>query len=179
MSSATPMASSVWDVLLYTSAPSVSREPTRPLASAPVGGRGRARPPFRSSPAAAVAIRSSEASSVNSADTAASGCATTCRSVTAYLGQPPMDERNGHRSLADGRCAAFDRPAAHVARGEDTGQIGLQRQRLPGQRPAGARMTGDIAAGHQVPGTVGDRPDPRGAVGTWGAANADEQGIRL
>src|SRR4030081_3364285 len=139
MSSATPMASSVWDVLLYTSAPSVSREPTRPLASAPVGGRGRARPPFRSSPAAALAIRSSEASSVNSANTAASGCATTCWSVTAYLRQPPVDERHRHRSLADGRCAALDGPAAHVTRGEDTGHIGLQWQALPWQRPDCAR----------------------------------------
>src|ERR1700736_900240 len=125
MSSATPIASSVWEVLLYTSAPSTSREPTSPLASAPVAARS-GRMPLRSSAAAAVAIRSSEASSVNSADTAASGFATTCCSVTAYLRQPPVDERHGHRSLADGRCAAFDRPAAHVTRGEDTGHIGLQ-----------------------------------------------------
>src|SRR5258708_40360495 len=163
MSSATPIASSVWEVLLYTSAPSASREPTRPLASAPVAARSD-RMPLRSSAAAAEAIRSSEASSVNSANTAASGCATTWWSVTAYLRQPPMDERHGHRSLADGRCAAFDRPAAHVARGEDTRQIGLQRQRLPGQRPAGVRIIGDIAAGHQVPGVVGDQPDPLGPV---------------
>src|SRR5712692_7974419 len=177
MSSATPMASSVWEVLLYTSAPPVRREPTRPLASAPVAARS-GRTPLRSSAAAAVAIRSSEASSVNSADTAASGNATTFWSLTAYLRQPPMDERHGHRSLADGRCAALDRPVAHVTRGEDTGQIGLQRQRLPGQRPGGAWITGDIVAGHQVPGTVGDQPDPRGAVGTWRAADADEQAIR-
>ena len=96
--------------------------------------------PLRSSAAAALAIRSSEASSVNSADTAASGCATTCWSVTAYLRQPAVDERHGHGSLADGRCAAFDRPAAHVPGGEHTGQVGLQRQRLlgSGQLPPGA-----------------------------------------
>src|SRR5260370_39817585 len=177
MSSATPIASSVWEVLLYTSAPSASREPTRALASAPVAASS-GRMPLRSSAAAAVAIRSSEASSVNSANTAASGCATTWWSVTAYLRQPPMDQRHGHRSLADGGCAAFDRPAAHVARREDTGQIGLQRPRLPGQRPGGPRVAGDIAAGHQVPGMVGNQPDTRGRVGTRRAADADEQGIR-
>src|SRR5216683_3507233 len=178
MSSATPIASSVWEVLLYTSAPSTSREPTKPLASAPVAASS-GRMPLRSSAAAAVAIRSSEAGSLNSAATAASGCATTCWSVTAYLRQPPVDERHGHRSLSDGRCAALDRPAAHVTRREDTGQIGLERQRLPGQRPLGLGVAGDIAARHQVSGMVGDQPDTRGGVGTWGASDADEQGIRL
>src|SRR5260370_9475830 len=129
MSSATPIASSVWEVLLYTSAPPASREPTRALASAPVAAMS-GRMPLRSSAAAAVAIRSSEASSVNSADTAASGCATACWSVTANLRQPSVDERHGHRSLADGRCAAFHRPAAHAARRQDTGPIGLQPYRL-------------------------------------------------
>ena len=42
-----------------------------------------------------------------------------------------------------------------------------------------ARISGGaIAAGHQVPGGVGDQPDPRGAVGAGGPADADEQGIR-
>src|SRR5215207_8235249 len=177
MSSATPMAWSVWDVLLYTSAPSTSREPTRPLASAPVAAMSD-RMPLRSSAAAALAIRSSEASSVNSADTAASGCATTCWSVTAYLRQPAVDERHSHRSLADGRCAAFDRPQAHITRGQHTGQIGLQRQRLPGQRPVAAWLAGDITAGHHVPSRVGDQTNPRGAVGPGGATDTDEQGIR-
>src|SRR5260370_23616260 len=163
MSSATPMASRVWEVLLYTSAPPVRREPTRPLASAPVAASS-GRMPLRSSAAAALAIRWSEASSVNSEDTAASGFATTCWSVTACLRQPPVYERHGHRSLADGRGAAFDPPAAHVARGEHSGQIGLRRQRLPGQWPAAARITGGIAAGHQGPGRAGDQPHPCGAV---------------
>src|ERR1035438_8031691 len=164
MSSATPMASSVWEVLLYTSAPSARREPTKPLASAPVAASSE-RTPLRSSAAAAVAIRSSEASSVNSEDTAASGLGTACGSVIADLRQPPVDERHGHRSLADGRRAAFDRPAAHVTCGEHSGQISLQRQRLPGQRPVAAWLASDITAGHQVPGSVGDQPDPCGAVG--------------
>src|SRR5712691_9725678 len=137
MSSATPVTSSVWEVLLYTSAPPVRREPTRPLASAPVAAMSD-RIQLRSSAAAALAIRSSEASSVNSADTAASGFATAGGSVTARLRQPPVDERHGHRSLADGRRAAFDRPAANVTCGKDSGQIGLQRQRLPGQWPVAA-----------------------------------------
>src|SRR5438128_1613135 len=107
MSSATPIASRVWEVLLYTSAPSTRRERTRPLASVPVAASS-GRMPLRSSAAAALAICSSEASSVNSGDTAASGFATTCGSVTAHLRQPPVDERYGHRSLADGRGAAFD-----------------------------------------------------------------------
>src|SRR5450755_1059201 len=161
MSSATPMASSVWEVLLYTSAPSTRREPTSPLASAPVVARSD-RMPLRSSAAAALAIRSSEASSANSEETAAPGLATAGGSVTARLRQPPVDERHGHRSLADGRCAAFDRPATHVPRGEHSGPVGLQRQRLPAQWPTAGRITGGIAAGHQVPSSVGGQPDPRG-----------------
>src|SRR5215217_1349619 len=153
MSSATPMASSVWEVLLYISAPSVRREPTKLLASAPVAARSD-RMPLRSSAAAALAICLSEASSVNSADTAASGCAATCWSVTACLRQPAVDKRHGHGSLADGRGATFDRSVAHVPRGEHSGPAGLQRQRLPRQWPAAARSTGCIAAGHQVPGGV-------------------------
>ncbi len=94
MSPATPMASSVWEVL-YTSAPPVRREPTRPLASAPVAASS-GRMPLRSSAAAAVAICSPEASSANSADTAVSGFATAGGSVTAQLRQPPVDERHGH-----------------------------------------------------------------------------------
>src|SRR5262249_54823304 len=146
MSSATPMAWSVWEVLLYTSAPSGSSEPTRLLASVPVAASS-GRMPLRSSAAVALAIRSSEASSGNSAGNAASRCATPCWSVTAYLRQPPVNERHGHGSLADGRRAAFDRPAAHVTRGEHTGPIGLERQRLPGQGPVAAWLAGDITAG--------------------------------
>src|SRR6266446_9036470 len=113
MSSATPLASSVWEVLLYTSAPSARREPTRPRASAPVAASS-GRTPLRCSAAAAAAIRSAEASPVNSEDTAVPGLATAGGSVTARLRQPPVDQRHGHGSLADGRRAAFDRPAAHV-----------------------------------------------------------------
>src|SRR5437588_10479080 len=111
MSSATPMASSVWEVLLYTSAPSARRERTKPRASAPVAASS-GRMPLRSSAAAAVAICSPEASSANSKDSAAPGLATAGGSVTAQLRQPPVDERHGHRSLPDGRRAAVDRPAA-------------------------------------------------------------------
>jgi hypothetical protein len=85
----------VWEVLLYTSAPPVRRDRTKPLASAPVAARN-GRMPLRSSASAAVAICSSEASSVNSADTAVSGFATAGGSATAHLRQPPVDERHGH-----------------------------------------------------------------------------------
>src|SRR5260370_20637318 len=129
------MASSVWEVL-YTSAPPMRREPTRPLASAPVAASS-GRMPLRSSAAAAAAICSPEASPANSADTAASGLAAAGGSVTARLCQPPVDERDGHGSLADGCRAAFDRPAAHVPGGEHSGPAGLHRQRLPAQRPPG------------------------------------------
>src|ERR1700729_887018 len=102
MSSATPVASRVCEVLLYTSAPSPRREPTRPLTSAPLAASSD-RMPLRSSAAEALAICSSEASSANSEDTAASGLAPAGGSVTAHLRQPPVDERHGHRSLADRR----------------------------------------------------------------------------
>src|SRR4029453_12854074 len=150
MSSATPMASSVWEVLLYISTPSVRREPTKLLASAPVAARSDLMP-LRSSAAAALAIRSSEASSVNSADTAASGCAATCWSVPACLRQPAVDKRHGHGSLADGRGATFDRCVAHVPCGEHSGPAGLQRHPLPRQWPASARSPGGTAAGPPIP----------------------------
>src|SRR3954451_6559390 len=113
MSSATPIAARVWEVLLYTSAPSASCERTRPRASAPVAARSD-RIPLRSSAAAVVAIRSSEASSVNSADATGSGLTTAGSPVTAGLRQPPVDQCDGHRTLADGGCAALDGPEAHV-----------------------------------------------------------------
>ena len=68
---------------------------TRDLASAPVAARSD-RMPLCSSAAAAVAIRSPEASSANSEGTATSGFATAGGSVTTHLRQPAVDERHGH-----------------------------------------------------------------------------------
>ena len=52
--------------------------------------------PLCSSAAAAVAIRSPEASSANSEDSEGAALATVGGSVTAQLRQPAVDQRHGH-----------------------------------------------------------------------------------
>src|ERR1039457_2863543 len=122
---AIPMASSVREVLLKTSAPSGKRQPTRCRASAPESAI-RERMPLASSANAAAAMRSSEASSPNSS-CAAPPLVAWGASVIFHLREAPVGERYGHRSLADRRGGPLDRAAAHVACGEHAGHVGLQR----------------------------------------------------
>src|ERR1700716_2374040 len=117
MSSATPMVSSVLDVLLKTSAPSTSRDQTKLLASPPVATT-TARTPLRSRAAAAEAMRSSEASSEKSESRCRADTSNAAGSSTARLRAP------------------LDRPVPDIARGEEARQVGLQRERLALQRPA-------------------------------------------
>ena len=48
-----------------------------------------------------------------------------------------MDESHRHRSLADGRCDAFDRIGTDVSRGEYAWTASLQQERLPLDGPMG------------------------------------------
>ena len=80
MSSATPIASSVRDVLLKTSTPSGSSERTWLRAPAPDSTMNDVTP-FRSSAAATAMMRPLEATSENSEG----GCAIPAPSVTGYL----------------------------------------------------------------------------------------------
>ncbi len=47
--------------------------------------------------------------------------------LSANLSEALMDQSNCHRTLADGSCAALDRPAANIATGEQPRQICLER----------------------------------------------------
>ena len=47
-----------------------------------------------------------------------------------------VDQGDCHRSLANRRSAAFDRPTADVTRGKQPGQVRLERQWLTRQRPS-------------------------------------------
>jgi len=98
----------------------------------------------------AAAIRSSEASSPNSAFAATSRLVAAGASAIFHLREAPVGERYGHRSLADRRGAPLDRAAAHVARGEHAGNIGLQWHWFPGQRPVTGEPIGSFAASHQI-----------------------------
>src|SRR5438132_13889994 len=138
MSSATPMVSSVLDVLLKTSAPSTSRDQTKLLASPPVATT-TARTPLRSRAAAAEAMRSSEASSEKSESRCRADTSNAAGSSTARLGETAMHQRHRHGPLADRRRAPLDRPVPDIARGEEARQVGLQRERLAPQRPAVGR----------------------------------------
>src|SRR3954464_15221895 len=139
MSSATPMASSVSEVLLNTWAPTGSVVRTTSLASAP-DSTTRLRTPARSRAAAAERIVSSGGSDANSVTTSSLGAgirgsvgALIARrapgSVCAELGETLVRERDGHGSFADRGRTTLDRPAADIARGEDTGAVRFERQR--------------------------------------------------
>src|SRR4029077_11975837 len=113
----------VSEVLLNTSAPTGNIDRTARLACSPESST-RVVTPLRSSAAAAVRIWWSEANPANS-DTAASLGAAIAggvfMSLTTEFGEALMHQRHRHRSLTDGRRAALDRAAAHVAGGEQPG----------------------------------------------------------
>src|ERR1019366_5445938 len=94
--------------------------------------------PFRSSSPAAALICSREAIDENSATASslrpAPALATGCsdgsdelNSFTTHLRETLMHQRNRHGSLADGSCAALDRPTSDVASSKQTRKIRLER----------------------------------------------------
>src|SRR5438477_11208331 len=173
MSSATPMASRVRDVLLNTSAPVGSKDRTAVLASGPESTR-RHVIPLPSSAAAAARSWASVARCANSATASALGPLLrrsfgaamgdgALMSFATDLGETPVDQRDGHRSLADRRRTTFDRPAANVAGGEQPGSVGLERQGRARQRPSilHASLRPHIGPGPEVAGLVGREPKAR------------------
>src|SRR5437867_3631007 len=119
MSSATPMASSVREVLLKTSAPIGRIDRTATRASSPESTT-RLAVPLCWRKAAAALIRSSEARWANSATASGLGspgppsAEDALTSVVTNFGEPPVDQRHGRGALADRRRAPFDRSAAPV-----------------------------------------------------------------
>src|SRR5436305_12357240 len=102
MSSATPMTSSVRDVLLNTSAPTGSSDSTAVLASTPEPTT-RQRIPLPSSAVSAARIRSSEASVPNSATASSLGALEEEGSPTSFaaeLRETVVDQPHGHGSPA-------------------------------------------------------------------------------
>ena len=62
-----------------------------------------------------------------------------------------MGQLDSDGAFADGGGYAFDGPVAYVAGGEDSGQTGLQEQRWPRERPAGARLgAGQVTPGQHI-----------------------------
>src|SRR6478735_1243651 len=189
MSSATPMVSSVLDVLLKTSAPTGRGDPTAALACSPEAA-SRHVMPLRSRARAVAWMRLSEASWANSA--MASGVGPTLSrslgtllaegalmSVATDFGESLMDQRHGHGALADRRRAPFDRPAAHVAGGEQPGLVGFEGQGRTRERPpdACAGLGGHVGSGPEVAGLVDRQPESSGSVGPRDAADADEERV--
>src|SRR5712672_1497866 len=107
------MASRVWEVLLKTSAPSGSSEPTSSRAPLPESDTKAVTPLF-SRAWATDSMSSSEASSENSADASSVTWTTAGGSVTVDLSQSAVHQGHCHRTLTDGRGAALDRSLAHV-----------------------------------------------------------------
>ncbi len=62
-------------------------------------------------------------------------------SLAADFSEALVDQGNCHRPLAYRRCAAFDRAASDVARGEQPGQVRLEREWLTRQRPSVKRTS--------------------------------------
>src|SRR6202030_584657 len=144
--SGTPMTSRVTEVLLYTSAPTGSRDRTACLASSPESTT-RAAIPLRSSTVATARIDCVVASRENSACASSLGPSRdrarrrsvadgVSMSLAAGFGEALVDQGHGHGPLTDRGCASLDRCAPDVARGEQTGHIRLKRQWLTRQRPA-------------------------------------------
>src|SRR5437870_4927828 len=127
MSSATPIASSVREVLLNTSAPYGRRFCTATRASWPDATTAVVMP-LRARDTAARSILSSVASAANSNWASSSGGAKGCDAVvslTVELRQTAMHERDRHRAFADCGRASLDRAAADVAGGKQTGEVRL------------------------------------------------------
>ena len=47
-----------------------------------------------------------------------------------------MDELHRHRSFPDSGSHALYRTVAHIAHGKDAGNIGLEQERIPVERPS-------------------------------------------
>src|SRR5580704_6160495 len=119
MSSATPTTSSVWEVLLYTSAPTGRSNRTACLASSPVSTtlvviplRSRASATAFSSFSEAIGENSAIAPSLGpvrdgSPDT--SVARGVLMSLATNLGETLVDQRYGHRPFANRSCAPLDR----------------------------------------------------------------------
>src|SRR5579862_9219725 len=187
MSSATPMTSRVWEVLLYTSAPTGRSERTASLARSPVSTT-LVVIPLRSRASATASISCSEARGENSAMAPSLGPVRAWSpdisvadgvpmSLTTDLGETLVDQRYGHRPFANGGCAPFDRPASDVASGEQPGQIGLERQWLTRQPPSVERIgrCAELGAGAHVPRTVESKAHMGRALRAWLTADAKEQ----
>src|SRR5437868_3832182 len=126
-------------------------------------------------------MRASEASTPNSGvgTSRPPGASPSTGLVTPDLRQTAVDQCHGHGSLADGRGAPLDRSMPHITRREETGQVGLERQRLALQRPPSEEplSSGEIAPRYQISAVVAldcKRPD---RLGARDASDGDEQRI--
>jgi len=78
-----------------------------------------------------------------------------------------VDELDRHRTLADRRCDAFDRPMTDVAGEEDTGMAALEEVRVSVEFPPGAAAAAgeDVRPGHEEAVFIAAQPAFRAARG--------------
>ena len=90
-----------------------------------------------------------------------------------------MRECYGHRAFADGRRAALHGAMAHIARGEHTGNVGLQVVRIAVQRPALGRRSIEqqVRSCDQIAGCIALNAHFHGPIGMRHAPDADKQPV--
>src|SRR5579864_646410 len=187
MSSATPMTSSVREVLLKTSAPTGRMDRTAALASSPESTT-LVVIPLCSRALATARICCFEARRENSVSASILGPATgrspgrpavdgVPMSLTANLSEALVDQRNCHRTLAYRSCAALDRPTADIASGEQPWQVRFERKRLTRQPPS-VKRTGrraDFSPCSHISGAVESKSYLSRAFRAWNTANTNEE----
>src|ERR1700730_791288 len=126
-------------------------------------------------------MRSSETSTPNSGlgTGGAPVASASTGSATPDLRQPSVDQRHGHRSLADASRAPLARSVPHVAGREEAWQVGLERQRLAFQRPpsGGPLSRHEIVSRYQVAALVVQDSRQSYCLGPRDASDGDEEGI--
>ena len=130
MSSATPIASSVRDVLLNTSAPIGRIDRTASRAASPESTTKLVIPLCSNAEAAAVDLLvGCQSRELGDRGFGRPAVRRLPSSLGTQFRQAAVHQRDGHRSLADCGRTTLDRSAAHVAGREESRAVRLERQR--------------------------------------------------
>ena len=178
MSSATPIDSSVREVLLKTSAPGGINEATVLRALSP-DRTTNARMPLCSRASATAAMRSGELTWENSATACSDKSGGIAVLLTADLRQPLMHKSNRHGTLSDSGRTALGGPSPDVAGRENAGKIRFEGKRwsryVPTLRHLGERC--QLTPSRNVTGIVDHESCPTDSICPRLAPDADEQGV--
>src|SRR3954454_20033838 len=93
------------------------------------------------------------------------------------LVEPTMHERDRHRTVADRAGHPLGRAVADVARREQAGDAGLEREGVPGERPVGRPLAvgEQVGAGEDVARRVEPDAGVPGPAGAGRSAQAEEE----